>query len=147
MKSLRIITALVLATIFTSCSDDDDVNKITISTNETPAAITTYKNTHFPNNSVLKTIKDTEDNTVTYKMYLDGNIELEFNSAYQIIDIDATSKLPDSVIPAAILTYVTQNYASNYITDWELEASHQQVELNNGVDLEFNLDGTFIRVD
>ncbi|MFV0471370.1 MAG: PepSY-like domain-containing protein [Paludibacteraceae bacterium] len=78
---------------------------------------------------------------------MSGNFELDFNSACEIIDIDGTSQLPNSVIPQAILDYVLRNYASNVIADWELELNYQQVELNNSVELEFEMNGTFIRID
>ncbi len=80
-------------------------------------------------------------------MYLSENVELTFNNTFQIIEIDGTTQLPDSVIPAAILDYVAQNYPNNFITNWELEDNHQQVELNDETELEFTLDGVFIRVD
>jgi len=90
---------------------------------------------------------DTENNLVTYDIYLNGNIELEFNNEYEIIEIDGRAQLPDSVIPSAILDYVAQNYPNNFITDWDLERDHQQIELDNGLDLEFTMTGEFIRID
>jgi hypothetical protein len=76
-----------------------------------------------------------------------GAVVLGFNSSYEITDIDGTTQLPDSVIPQAILDYVAQSYPANFITDWELERNHQQIELNNGLELEFELNGAFIRID
>jgi len=148
MKTLKVLTALIFATILVSCSNDDDGNNDTIlSENEIPSQILSYVSEHFPDNSIIKTIKDNDDNTTSYDVYLEGNFELEFNSNYEITDIDGTTKLPDSVIPQDILDYVGQNYADQYITDWELELTYQQIELNNGIELEFAMDGTFMRID
>ncbi|MFV0471373.1 MAG: PepSY-like domain-containing protein [Paludibacteraceae bacterium] len=142
MKSLKFLSLLFFVIIVASC-DDDNI----LSQSEIPTKIMTYKTTHFPENGIVRAIKDTERNTTKYELYLSGNFELDFNSACEIIDIDGTSQLPNSVIPQAILDYVSQNYASNVITDWELELNHQQVELNNSVELEFEMNGTFIRID
>lgn len=148
MKTLKIFSLLAIVAILSSCSNDDDTNQeVVLSESEIPTEIITYKETHFPENEIIRAIKDTERNVVTYDIYLSENFELDFNSNYEITDIDGISKLPDSVIPQAILDYVAQNYASNVITDWELEFNHQQIELTNGVELEFELDGTFIRID
>lgn len=149
MKTLKIFSLLAIVAILSSCSNDDDNNnqEIVLSESEIPTEIIAYKTTHFPENEIVNAIKDTEGNIVTYDIYLSGNFELDFNSNYEITDIDGISKLPDSVIPPVILDYVAQNYASNVITDWELEHNHQQIELNNGVELEFEMNGTFIRID
>lgn len=149
MKTLKLAFILVFTTFFAACSSDDDNNDndTLLSENDIPTQIMSYITEHFPDNNIVQAVQEEENNTITYDVLLDGNVELEFNSDFEIIDIDSTSELPDSVIPQALLDYVAENYPDNYITDWELELSHQQIELNNGLELEFEMDGTFIRID
>ena len=145
---LSAITMLVFLTILTSCSsDDDNINDVLLSEAEIPTAIKTYIETHFPSNTIVRAEKDTENNTITYEIYLNENINLEFDSASNIIDVDGVIQLPNSVIPQSILDYASVNYPNNVITDWELEFNHQQVELNNNIELEFEMNGNFIRID
>jgi hypothetical protein len=145
---LSAITMLVFLTILTSCSsDDDNINDVLLTEAEIPKAIKTYIETHFPSNTIIRVEKDTENNIITYDIYLSENINLDFNSAFDIIDIDGVIQLPSSVIPPSILNYVSANYPNNVITDWELEFNHQQVELNNNLELEFEMNGDFIRID
>ncbi|MFV0522456.1 MAG: PepSY-like domain-containing protein [Mangrovibacterium sp.] len=147
MKQFRLLTVFAtFLALFLSCNDDDDRYEVVLSEGDIPTEIITYTNDHFPENAIKKAIKDTE-RTVTYELFLEGGIELDFDENYEIYDIDGTTKLPDSVIPDPILAYVTENYPKQVITDWELENAHQQVELNNNLELEFDLDGTFIRID
>lgn len=80
-------------------------------------------------------------------MIIEGNFKLEFNKKKEIESIDGVTQLPDSVIPAKILNYVQTNYASNFITDWDLDRNDQQVELDNGLELKFNKSGDFLRID
>lgn len=129
--------------------DDDDYDETeeVIPVGEIPSEITTYINTHFPSNSVVSAIMETEGTIVTYDITLTDSVELEFNSLFEIIAIDSEVQLPDSVIPQAILNYVTQNYPNNFIVAWELETNGQQIELNNDVELIFTLDGVFVGVD
>lgn len=65
----------------------------------------------------------------------------------QVKEINGKSKLPDSVIPTKILSYVKSNYPNNYITEWESGRRKQQVELNNDLSLDFNHSGVFLRID
>jgi len=147
MKKISIILCAFFVTLV-SCNDDDDQRSETnLSETEIPSSIKTYVETHFPSNTIDRAVMDTEHNVVTYDIYLSGNVELEFNSDLEIIEIDGRAQLPDSVIPPAILDYVAQNYPDNFITDWDLERDHQQIELDNGLDLEFTMTGEFIRID
>ena len=110
-------------------------------------SITTYVTSHFPSNYIIRVTEDKDGTRKSYDVVLSGNIKLEFNRQREITDIDSSSRLPDSVIPQAIRDYASENYPDNFITDWELEDNHQQVGLNNDVDLEFTMDGEFLRVD
>lgn len=145
-KSIAILT---FAALMASCSNDDDSkNKdVLLAEADIPSAIIAYKTTHFPEHEIVSAYKDLDNNTLSYDVLLSGAVALGFNSSYEITDIDGTTQLPDSVIPQAILDYVAQSYPANFITDWELERNHQQIELNNGLELEFELNGAFIRID
>ncbi|WP_159023610.1 PepSY-like domain-containing protein [Formosa sp. L2A11] len=149
-KMKTTVASIFIALIcFSSCSSDDDNNSndVLLEEDEIPTEITSYVSTHFETNSIFRAEKETENNKVNYNIYLETSYELEFNSDFEIIEIDGITQLPDSVIPELILDYVTENYPDNVITDWELETNYQQVELNNGYELEFGLNGDFIRLD
>jgi len=144
-KNILIRTSLMataLAFTLTSC----DKEKI-IPTSDLPSEITSYISTHFPNNTTVQVIKDRDGLTKTYDILLSESISLEFNRKKEIIDIDGVAQLPNSVIPEKIRQYVTTNYSTNFITDWELDDKNQQVQLDNGLDLEFNMKGDFLRID
>ena len=145
MKKLHILVTLVTLGLMLSAASCDDEKALT--DNDIPTEISTYVTTHFPSNSIIRVTEDKDGLKTSYDVVLSGNIKLEFNNRKEITDIDGSSQLPDSVIPQAIRTYVTENYPNNFITDWELEDNHQQVGLNNDIDLEFSMDGVFIRVD
>ncbi len=115
--------------------------------NDLPAEIKTFITTHFPANPIIQSVKDRDGLELTYDVILEGNISLEFNRKKQITDIDGIAKLPDSVIPSKIIDYVSANYSGNVITGWELDNKNQQVSLDNGLELEFNMAGDFLRID
>lgn len=82
-----------------------------------------------------------------YEITLSCGVKLEFNKLKEIIDIDGNAKLPDSVIPSNILSYVNSNYATNFIIAWELQSGNQEVQLNSNLVFVFNMAGDFLRVD
>lgn len=114
---------------------------------EIPAEISDYLNTHFPDAALIQAVKDLDELELTYDVILEGGFFLEFNRKKEIIDIDGTSQLPNSVIPGKILTYVQANYPSNFINGWELDGRNREITLDNGLDLDFNMEGDFLKID
>lgn len=143
IKHLAAILSISLATLsLAGCESEKQVNKQDI-----PTEINNYVKQHLRDNNILVVKQEQDGFRKKYEVMLQNNIKLEFNHKFEITDIDSNTKLPDSVIPEPIRNYVAQNYPDNYITDWELEYNHQQVGLDNGLDLEFTMDGNFIRID
>lgn len=145
MKIIKIIIIAFFTTLI-ACNSDDD-NEVKLSTAEIPETIINFVETHFASNIINNVFKDIETNETTYEVYLNNNLDLEFNNDFEIINIDGNSKLPDTVIPESISTYVTTNYPNNFITDWELETNYQEIELDNNLELDFTLEGDFIKID
>jgi hypothetical protein len=129
--------------LFLSACDKEEV----IPSNALSGEIKSYISTHFPNKSIIQVIRDRDGLTKTYDVMLSESISLEFNRKNEIIEIDGLTELPLSVIPQRIRQYVIDNSPSNLITDWELDDKNQQIQLDNGLDLEFNMNGDFLRID
>lgn len=143
-KIFSLILALFLATSFGYAQDR------IIHQSELPNEIQHYLSIHFPNSKVLKVEEDKGYFSTSYEVKLQNNIELEFKGTkIKDIDADRGTKLPDSVIPERIRRYVFENYPNSFVTDWELDDddNRQQVGLNNGLELEFDKQGRFIKLD
>lgn len=89
------------------------------------------------------------DNDDMYEVHFSSGLELSFNKAGEITEIDAAKdqQLPMEVLPAEIQSYVGSNYQNAAVSSWEKDGKDQDVELSNGVDLEFDKNGKFVRVD
>lgn len=146
MNNFKKIKSVILLVIFIMPITLFAQDRI-IQNSEIPVAIQNYIKTHFPDRTIVKAEIDMEGTKKEYEIKLDNKTELEFNRKYQIKKIDGKSALPASVIPPAINEYVKTHYPNNVITDWEIEWNHQEVKLDNGIELEFNLKGRFIRID
>jgi len=148
MKILKAITPiglLISALVFLnlSCDAQDKV----IPESELPAEIATYLKTHFPNNPILQASIDRDTFSYSYEITLKDRISLEFDSDGQVTEIESKSELPESVIPKEIFDYVISTYPDRIIVEWKLNDRDQQVELDNGLELEFDMKGRFLRID
>lgn len=144
MKNIlkMLVLAGILLTGLASCEKETVLSEA-----EIPEEITEYIETHFPDNKIIQIVKDVEGFTKTYEVFLQGDFWLEFNRQKEIIDIEGRTELPASVIPTKIAEYVNETFPDNFILEWELERKKQKVGLDNDIDIEFNLDGDFIRID
>lgn len=131
-------------------ADDDDSNyddETVLTDGDIPAEITTFVNTHFPDNAIVQVIREVDSGITSYEVTLSGNIELDFDTDFRVTEVDAAGALPSSLVPSAILDYTSDNYPDQVITGWELDLTEQTVELSNDVELVFDLDGNFLRID
>lgn len=128
--------------LFSSCDKEKS-----ISVDDTPSEIKSYIQNHFPDEPILQVIKDKDGLVLTYDVLLEDMTSLEFNRKKEIQDIQSSKELPGSVIPDKIEAYVEERFAENYIIGWELDDKNQQVELDNGIDIEFKMDGSFVKIE
>jgi hypothetical protein len=140
-RSILILSALVLF-LATACSKDAVVPEETL-----PASIKEYITTHFPTHAILEVMKEREGLSTSYEVTLEGSFKLEFDRRNQIKDIEGITKLPDSVVPAKISEYVTSNYPDQFIVKWEKDDNHQEIQLDNKMELVFTLSDDFLRID
>jgi len=132
------VTALALS----SCTQELVLKRV-----EIPGNIKVYLTSHFPNQTIVQAIKNIGIVEITYEVILNDMTKLQFNQKNEIIDIDAISMLPNSVIPEKLLAYVNSNYPSSVITAWQLEDKQQGVKLDDGLELKFMINGEFISVE
>lgn len=145
MRLIKLTTAALILAMSTTLISCDQ--KTIIPDSKIPSEIKSYVSTHFPNNAIIQATKEIDGITKTYDIILQENIGLEFNRKKEIVDIDGSSALPNSVIPERLLQHVTANFPNNVITAWELDDKRQKIKLDNGLELEFNKKGDFLRLD
>lgn len=143
MRSLLLLLAVFFITGTHSSCEKETV----LPESDWPAEIKTFVDTHFADLAILQVVKDKDGLKKTYDVILEGGFKLEFNRKVEIIEIEGSDRLPDSVIPVKILEYVNQNYPENYIIKWEIEGRNQEVKLDNKLELEFTMSGEFLRID
>lgn len=163
MKRLLKISLMLVAVMsfFVACSDDDDDDdyQTVISAESLPIKAKEFISEHFATETVTLAKEAALANPITgakYFVYLTNAYELDFDNTGKWVNVESEKNiaLPASVIallPAAIPTYVTTNYPTAFIKEMmKLNINNTlqyKIELNTDLDLIFDANGQFIRVD
>ncbi len=146
-KLLLAITLLVSVSIFSISCDKETI----IDENQLPSKASQFLSANFNGVKILSVVEEKEGlSGKEYDVLLENGIEIKFDKNGNWLDIDAqsdTASLPDSLIPTSILDYVKENYPNAGINSIETEKYGYDVELTNGLDLIFDKDGKFNRID
>lgn len=146
-----LVTLFALVFIGVSCSDDND--EVNVPVEALPEAGKTFLATHFPNVTInrLEKNKGLDEDGTLFEAYLSNGFEVDFapdgtwtgvDGHYTAVPVSVASLLPE-----AISTYITVNYAGQAIVEIEKKAYGFKVELANDLDLMFKADGSFFGID
>ncbi len=119
--------------------------KSVITENDLKPESQSFLKEYFPNNPVSYIILDSDKD---YDVTLNTGIKVEFDrkGAWESVDC-ALSPVPNGIIPAKISNYISQKFPNQFVTEISKEFNGYDVELNNGLELEFSSDGEFKRID
>lgn len=145
MKKIFSILALAIATLvgLQSCEKND----VMIPAAELPEEVISFLNTHFSGIEVRSVIKDYDNSTYEFEVYLSNGTRIELSRRGEWRNVENhLAGVPHSVIPNKILTYVAENYPDQMIIGIERDRQID-VELKGGVELVFSLNEDFVRFD
>lgn len=142
---ITIILAVVLILI-TGCVYGQDR---AINPNQLPKTAKMFLYTNFKGIAIGSAVEDREIYGVDeYKVYLANGIKVEFDSTGNWKEVDGKhQKLPYGFIPAKIRNYAAKSFPNTLITKIEKERWSYKAELSNGIDLKFDRNGNFTKID
>ena len=150
MRNLFSIIMLTIGVgiVITACDIDEEL----ISTDELPLNSKSFLNTYFNSAKIILAEKDIENSSRwEYEVKLDNGIEISFDGQGEWQNVESRNDhkaLPNyEFIDTIILDYVLTNYPEAGINGIDRQINGFDVELTNGVDLEFNSEGNFLRID
>ena len=145
MKRLSILAVMLLSlTAVFACSD-----KITTDTAVLPEQSRQFLSTHFAGIPVahIKIDKDFlfVDN---YDVILTDGTNVEFNRKGEWEEVQRHgAAIPRTIVPAFIRKYVRQNYPAATIVAISRDRRDYEVDLDNKLELKFDLKGKLIEID
>lgn len=119
-----------------------------IESSELPKAAQDFLQKHFSHTSIERAKKDAEHGEKGYEVKLKDGTEVEFwkDGSYREVD-GGKNPIPTAFIPESIKEYVAKNYPNEKITHIDYGHKDLDVDLTNGIDLEFTKEGKFLKVD
>lgn len=133
-----LIVAIIAGFALTACGDDDEP----ASAANLPAEAKSFLATYFPKAELVRAVKDDDD----YEITLTNGFKIEFTHQGQWTDVDAPAgqTVPSGYYPGEIDTYVAGMGINQGINEISRDSQGYEVELTNGIELHFSLDGVFI---
>lgn len=134
----------VLAIMPMQADDDKSITR-----EELPQSAQMFLTRHFEFADVLYAKAERDMGVVTsYDVVLEGNVKVEFNRSGDWTSVDCErGQVPDSVLPQSILDYVKNRFSKAYVVEIERDRMGYEVKLSNDLDLDFDKNGNFLRVD
>ena len=139
----RILTAVLALFVVGLFFAQDRV----ISERELPVGVKNNVAKYFGQRVINSVVKDVDGFKTTYEIYFSDQTKAEFRSNGVLKETKNHNGLPAAVIPTKIQAYVKMHYPNTVITKYDRGSYKQEIELNNGLDLEFNLKGDFLGID
>lgn len=122
--------------------------KKVIQFNELPKSAQSFVSTYYTVQQISIIVVDKEFMSTSYKVKLIDGVEIEFDNKGNWTEVDAEKKaVPNQIVNPKIMDYVKKSFPNNEIVQVSRERNKIEVELTNGLDLVFNKNGKFIRID
>jgi hypothetical protein len=145
MKTKLKLTVYLIAGLLFGLSAN--AQKTVIKKEALPANAQTFLKTHFGSKKPNYILEDKEILSTEYKVKFDNEIEIEFDKKGNWKEVDGqNSKIPKSIVPKKIASYIKTNFPKEKVTKIEIGTSGYETELTNGLELKFNLKEDFIKV-
>ena len=140
---LTVMTFVAAMLPFAAHADDHRIDK-----SQLPHEARVFIAKHFGGDDVLYAERDKGLFTTDYEVVLKSGSRIEFNSDGDWEEVSSRkSAVPSSFIPSGITKYVASNYPGEFIREISRDGRGYDVELSNGIDLDFSSSGQFERID
>ena|SRR6218665_161455 len=121
--------------------------KSSIPYQEMPATIKSFLAKYYPKTTVVKYEAKSTVVGKKYEVKLNNGAEIDFDKNGNWEEISDKQGVPTALIPAKIKTYLDQKYKGVKVESIDKERNKIKVDLQNDIDLEFDKNGKFLRID
>ena len=138
MNTFKTLSTVVFSLLAFGVATAQDEGLVPIST--LPASAQSFIKQHFSASSIVSVWQDTEKGKVEdyTVLFADGNWK-EVKSR--------NGQVSPKIVPTKITKYVHKNYPNVIVKEIKKERTKYEVDLSNGVELIFNLNGKFLKID
>lgn len=141
MKKLTFIATFLLGSMLFAQAGNEQ--RITLE--QLPKVAQTTISTYFNGKKIAKVEKETDRSNIEYTVEFSNNDDIKFDKNGDWTEIDGS--VPTKLIPTEIQKVVASKYPHKSIIQIEKDKNGYDVELSNGVDLEFDKKYNLKKVD
>lgn len=102
---------------------------------------------HFNEGEVSYTEIDKELFSKSYVVYFADGSKIEFDKEGNWEDICSKNEVPEGAVPVLITSYVKDKHPLAKIVEIERDKKNYEIELDNGIEIKFDLDFNVIDYD
>ena len=144
MKKYFAMILVVMMTTMSACADDERL----ITYEQLPAAAQAKVSEFFQRTDVSYCTEEREFFGNEFNVRLNSGWELKFDNDGELIKADAKkTALPAGLVPEPLQKYVSTTVPSAAISELKKDGRNIDVDLTNGLDLVFDLNYNFLRID
>ncbi|RLZ11848.1 PepSY-like domain-containing protein [Faecalibacter macacae] len=141
---MKNIVSVILIALGTSVFAQDQI----VTFNQLPTKGQNFISKYFQKGQVSTVILDNDYISKDYDVVLTNGTKIEFDGKGNWKEVDGKrNAIPTTFIPQSILNYVNKSFPNTKIIKIEKNRFSYDVELTNGLDLEFDSKGNFVRID
>lgn len=114
-----------------------------------PAKAQIFVKTHFSEKEVASVLLDTEYIVQKeYTVLLKNGTKIEFDGDGEWKEVKAkTTAVPVKITPSTILEHIHHSFPNTYVKEIKRTSRRYEVEISNGLELEFDKNGVFLKID
>ena len=143
MKRIIATVALLVSVAFVVKADERPIE-----VNSMPKAAVEFINSHFAQVPVLLATVDRELMDTDYEVRFEDGTSIDFDGKGRWVEVsNKRVGVPASVIPKSIATYLAEKYPTAKCLSIERNHHSYEVNLTNGLELIFSLEGKLIGFD
>ena len=103
---------------------------------------------HFNQEDISHIERDREGLHYEYNVYLKNATEIDFDYQGNLQSIDCKhTTVPEGIVPEVIMSFISLHHPNLFVIEYVIDYRHQTVELNNEIELIFDREGHFLRMD
>lgn len=146
MKKLKIG---ILATFMFFAAAAVQANDKVISFAKLPAKAQTFIQQNFDKANVATVLLDNEHLwKKDYTVIFNNGTKVEFDGKGNWEEVSSkTEAVPVKITPSTILQHIHKSFPNTFVKEINRKNKLYEVEISNGLELEFTLQGAFIRID
>lgn len=117
--------------------------------NQLPKNAQSFVRAYYAEGNVSHVVEESElMSSKEYTLLLVDGTKIEFDRKGNWKEVDSKlNPVPAKIVPASIHAYIRKSFPNNNIVQISKSSRKYEAELTNGVDLEFNNKGQFVRID